>query len=117
MGSPCVAREEGQMARLSRRSVLVGGSVALATTPVLLASPMPVIQPGAVAAADPAEPYKFSLVGAADSPIPGGIVHRANKVAFPVLAGVAAFSLTLEPGAIRQPHLHTNANELSYIAQ
>src|SRR5262249_51135940 len=66
-------------------------------------------------AADP-EPYKFSLVGAADSVIPGGIVHRANKAAFPILRGVASFSLQLEPHAIRQPHLHTNANELSYIA-
>ena len=28
---------------------------------------------------------------------------------------MAAFSLALDPHAIRQPHLHTNANELSYI--
>ncbi len=104
------------MTRLSRRSFVVGSATALAATPVLLAAPSSVASPVTAAAADAAEPYKFSLVGAADSPIPGGMVHRANKAAFPVLAGVAAFSLALDPGAIRQPHLHTNANELSYIA-
>ena len=104
------------MPTLSRRSFVVAGSAALATSRSLLAAPGsdPPL-PEQRAAAD-AEPYKFSLVGAADSPITGGMVHRANKAAFPVLSGVAAFSLALDPGAIRQPHLHTNANEISYIA-
>ena len=60
--------------------------------------------------------YKFSIVGRPDSPIVGGMVHRANRASFPVLRGVASFSLQLDPGAIRQPHLHTNANEISYCA-
>ena len=105
------------MARLSRRSFVVGSSVALATPRALLAASQCAADPmsAAVAATD-ADPYKFSLVRAADSPIPGGMVHRANKAAFPILVGVASFSLQLDPGAIRQPHLYTNANEISYIA-
>lgn len=103
------------MVQLSRRSFVIAGGAALATSSALLAAPLPdAAVPEARAAADP-EPYKFSLVGAADSPIPGGMVHRANKAAFSVLSGVASFSLQLDPGAIRQPHLHTNANEISYI--
>jgi oxalate decarboxylase/phosphoglucose isomerase-like protein (cupin superfamily) len=103
------------MARFSRRSFVVGGGVTLATVPAVLSA----LQNGTpVAAVAPVstDPYTFNLAGAADSPIPGGIVHRANKAAFPLLSGVAAFSLQLDPGAIRQPHLHTNANEISYIA-
>jgi oxalate decarboxylase len=105
------------MPRLSRRSFVVGGGLALATPhAILAASQVGGSQQPAIVAATDADPYKFSLVGAADSPIPGGMVHRANKAAFPVLSGVASFSLALDPGAIRQPHLHTNANEISYIA-
>ncbi len=63
-----------------------------------------------------ADDYRFNLGTAPDAPIVGGIVHRANKAAFPVLSGVACFTLTLQPGATRQPHLHTNASEISYIA-
>ena len=106
------------MTRLSRRSFVVGGGATLATVPAVLsalqiANPTAAANPAAPASTDP---YKFSLVGATDSPIPGGMVHRANKSAFPNLRGVAAFSLGLDPHAIRQPHLHTNANELSYLA-
>ncbi len=104
------------MARFSRRSFVVGTGAALATSTSLLAAPQSADPTPAVLvpATDP-EPYKFSLVGAADSAITGGLVHRANKAAFPILRGVAAFTLQLDPHAIRQPHLHTNANEISYI--
>jgi oxalate decarboxylase/phosphoglucose isomerase-like protein (cupin superfamily) len=109
-------RKEKIMPRLSRRSFVVATGAALATSTALLAAPQPESQaPAALAQATAPEPYKFSLVGAAESPITGGMVHRANKAAFPILRGVAAFTLQLDPHAIRQPHLHTNANELSYI--
>lgn len=104
------------MATLSRRSFVVGAGAALATPGVLLAAPDTGGRQSEVRVAADAEPYKFSLAGAADSAIVGGLVHRANKAAFPILRGVAAFTLQLDPRAIRQPHLHTNANELSYIA-
>jgi len=104
------------MSRLSRRSFVVAGGIALATPRSLLAAPEPpnpLSMASALAPTD-TDAYKFSLVGATDSPIVGGLVHRANKTSFPVLRGVASFSLQLDPGAIRQPHLHTNANEISY---
>ena len=103
------------MPQVSRRSFVIGSGAAFATAQSLLAAPAPVSTPPEMTAAADPEPFKFSLVGAADSPITGGIVHRANKAAFPILRGVAAFTLQLDPHAIRQPHLHTNANELSYI--
>lgn len=106
------------MARLSRRSFVVGGGATLATVPAVLAA-LQHAAPAAgatPAAPTPTDPYKFSLVAATDSPILGGMVHRANKAAFPTLRGVGAFSLALDPHAIRQPHLHTNANELSFLA-
>jgi oxalate decarboxylase len=104
------------MPRLSRRSFVVAGGLALASPYALLAAPGATNQAQDTRAATDSDPYKFSLVGAADSAIPGGLVHRANKAAFPMLRGVATFSLQLDPRAIRQPHLHTNANEISYIA-
>lgn len=103
------------MARFSRRSFVIGTGAALATSSTLLAAPDAGGQQPEVRAAADAEPYKFSLVGAADSAIVGGLVHRANKASFPILRGVAAFTLQLDPRVIRQPHLHTNANELSYL--
>jgi quercetin dioxygenase-like cupin family protein len=108
-------QKEGTMPTLSRRSFVVGAGAALAIPGALLAAPDAGGQQPALRAAADAEPYKFSLGGAADSPIVGGLVHRANKASFPILRGVAAFTLQLDPRAIRQPHLHTNANELSYI--
>lgn len=106
------------MSQLSRRAFVVAGGSALATPRMLLAAPETTPSPRDAPAFAPTDPdtYKFSLVGAVDSPITGGIVHRASKAVFPVLRGVASFSLQLDPGAIRQPHLHTNANEISYCA-
>ncbi len=103
------------MPTLSRRSFVIGAGAALTTSGALLAAPDIGGQQSELRAAADPEPYKFSLGGAADSAIVGGLVHRVNKAAFPVLRGVAAFTLQLDPRAIRQPHLHTNANELSYL--
>ena len=101
------------MSRLSRRSFVVAGGVALATPRSLLAAPE-LLNP----LRHPPIPTRTSSAswGRPDSPIVGGMVHRANRASFPVLRGVASFSLQLDPGAIRQPHLHTNANEISYCA-
>ncbi len=95
------------MTMLSRRSLMLAGGAAALAAPAVLAA-------GAAAQEEP-DPYFFSLVNAPDSPIPGGIVHRCTRAVFPVLQGVAVFSLVLDEGATRQPHMHTNANELSYI--
>lgn len=88
------------MPKLSRRSFVVGGGAAIAASTSQLAAPLPDSSLPELRAAD-TEPYKFSLVGAADSAIPGGLVHRANKAAFPILRGVAAFSLRIARGSSR----------------
>jgi oxalate decarboxylase/phosphoglucose isomerase-like protein (cupin superfamily) len=95
------------MTTLSRRTfVMAGGAAALAVPATTLAAPgnqpaTPVVPK----AQDTPDPYFFSLANAAPSTIPGGIVRRCTKAVFPILQGVA-----------RLPHMHTNANELSYIA-
>ena len=50
------------------------------------------------------EPFKF----------PGGTLHRATKKKFPVLNCLAIQALHLKKGAIREPHIHPNAEQLDY---
>ncbi len=45
---------------------------------------------------------------------PMGDFFRANVRNFPVLKGLAVQGLELEPGAVREPHTHPNANQLDY---
>ena len=45
---------------------------------------------------------------------PGGDFYRANAGNFPVLKGLAIQALDLQPGAVREPHTHPNANQLDY---
>jgi oxalate decarboxylase len=43
-----------------------------------------------------------------------GSIHRLNRDNFPILERISIKRLVLEPGAIREPHWHTNADELTY---
>jgi oxalate decarboxylase/phosphoglucose isomerase-like protein (cupin superfamily) len=43
-----------------------------------------------------------------------GEFFRASSKNFPVLKGLAVQGLELEPGAVREPHVHPNANQLDY---
>ncbi|PGU19082.1 cupin domain-containing protein [Bacillus thuringiensis] len=43
-----------------------------------------------------------------------GSFFRASVKEFPVLKGLAVQGLDLEPGAVREPHTHPNANQLDY---
>ncbi len=62
--------------------------------------------------------HKFNLDG-----IPpqiqnvGGTVSLGNANNFPVLGGLACYSLFLRPGGIREPHWHPNAAELDYVVE
>lgn len=71
----------------------------------------------APSSAAPPASYLFDLQGEAPdtTSVPGGVVRRANQAHFPILRGLALFSLQLEVGAMRAPHLHTNAAELDYL--
>jgi oxalate decarboxylase/phosphoglucose isomerase-like protein (cupin superfamily) len=44
----------------------------------------------------------------------GGTLHRATKQRFPALRGLAIQALHLRPGAVREPHVHPNAEQLDY---
>jgi len=43
-----------------------------------------------------------------------GSIQRLNKAAFPILERISIKRLVIEPGAIREPHWHANADELTY---
>ena len=43
-----------------------------------------------------------------------GSIRRLNEDSFPILERISIKLLTLEPGAIREPHWHANADELTY---
>lgn len=77
----------------------------------------PAASPPASAPPSPPPAYAFDLQGQPpdSTSVPGGLVRRANQARFPVLRGLAMFSLQLDPGAMRAPHLHTNASELDYV--
>jgi len=50
------------------------------------------------------QPQKFS----------GGDLYRASLSNFSALKGLAIQSLRLDSGAVREPHVHPNANQLDY---
>jgi len=45
---------------------------------------------------------------------PAGDFYRANAKNFPVLKGLAVQALDLQPGGVREPHTHPNANQLDF---
>jgi oxalate decarboxylase len=45
----------------------------------------------------------------------GGCRTIANSDNFPILRGMATYSLSLKKGGIREPHWHPNAAELDYV--
>jgi oxalate decarboxylase len=47
--------------------------------------------------------------------LPKGKMYRANKATFPVLNGLSMQSFHLDPGGMREPHLHPDAAQLDYL--
>jgi oxalate decarboxylase len=45
---------------------------------------------------------------------PLGSIRRLTKATFPILERISIKRLVIEPGAIREPHWHANADELTY---
>jgi oxalate decarboxylase len=43
-----------------------------------------------------------------------GSIRRLTAVNFPILERISIKRLVIEPGAIREPHWHANADELTY---
>jgi oxalate decarboxylase/phosphoglucose isomerase-like protein (cupin superfamily) len=47
--------------------------------------------------------------------LPKGMMFRATRKSFPVLDGLSMQSFHLEPGGMREPHLHPDAAQLDYL--
>ena len=45
----------------------------------------------------------------------GGLARILNSQNFPILQGLALFSLRINKGGVREPHWHPNAMELNYV--
>ncbi|MGB8643502.1 MAG: cupin domain-containing protein [Nitrososphaeraceae archaeon] len=62
--------------------------------------------------------HKFDLEGIPPQiQTSGGTVSLGNANVFPILRGLACYSLSLRPGGIREPHWHPNAAELDYVVE
>lgn len=46
-----------------------------------------------------------------------GVKTAINKSNFPILNGMAIYTLTINPGCFREPHWHANADELGYCVK
>ena len=65
-----------------------------------------------------ANPHKFNLEGIPPQvQTAGGTVALGNANTFPILSGLACYSLRLKPNGIREPHWHPNASELDYVIE
>jgi oxalate decarboxylase len=65
-----------------------------------------------------ANPHKFNLEGIPPQvQTAGGTVALGNANTFPILNGLACYSLRLKPNGIREPHWHPNAGELDYVIE
>ena len=65
-----------------------------------------------------ANPHKFNLEGIPPQvQTTGGTVALGNANTFPILNGLACYSLRLNPNGIREPHWHPNAAELDYVIE
>jgi oxalate decarboxylase len=63
-------------------------------------------------------PHKFNLEGIPPQvQTTGGTVALGNANTFPILNGLACYSLRLKPNGIREPHWHPNSAELDYVIE
>ncbi len=61
--------------------------------------------------------HKCKLMDLPPEDFIGGQVRLGQKDAFPILRGMAIYSLILEKGGLRIPHWHPNAAELDYCVE
>ncbi len=63
------------------------------------------------------EKYSFKFDSSKPRSFADGDFFRASFKNFPVLKGLAIQGLHLKKGAIREPHVHPNANQLDYCLE
>jgi oxalate decarboxylase len=89
---------------------------------VIGSKPANMLEPATTTAANSmiriANPHKFNLEGIPPQvQTAGGTVALGNANTFPILNGLACYSLRLKPNGIREPHWHPNAAELDYVIE
>ncbi|MET0397022.1 MAG: ferritin-like domain-containing protein [Longimicrobiaceae bacterium] len=57
----------------------------------------------------------FRLLQSIPREFAGGSIFRADHNSFPALQGLSLQLLRLEPGAIREPHIHPNAAQMDFL--
>lgn len=66
----------------------------------------------------PAAPYRFELARLEPQVSnAGGSLIMGRADGFPILEGLAMYSLRMAGGAVREPHWHPNAAELNYVIE
>lgn len=82
---------------------------------VIIAPKPAVVSPASYAVSIP-NAHKFNLEGIPPQiQTAGGTIALGNANSFPILNGLALYSLRFKPGGIREPHWHPNAAELDYV--
>jgi len=82
---------------------------------VIIAPKPAAVSPASYAVSIP-NAHKFNLEGIPPQiQTAGGTIALGNANSFPILNGLALYSLRFKPGGIREPHWHPNAAELDYV--
>lgn len=63
------------------------------------------------------ESYTYHLSQVAPYTVPGGSVKLIDSVNFPISQNISAALFTIEPGAMREIHWHTQSDEWTYFIQ
>jgi oxalate decarboxylase len=82
---------------------------------VIIAPKPAAVSPASYAVSIP-NAHKFNLEGIPPQiQTAGGTIALGNANSFPILNGLALYSLRFKAGGIREPHWHPNAAELDYV--
>lgn len=113
--------------KLTRRSLL--GAVPLTTAGLSLASLASATRPASAQEHEkpkvrierhkepPLENFKYDLDGSSGFSGEGGTAKEVTVAEFPVSTSIAAVSMVLKPGAIRELHWHAIAAEWAYVVE
>ena len=113
--------------KLTRRSLL--GAVPLTTAGLSLASLASATRPASAQEQEkprvrvethkepPLENFKYDLDGSSGFSGEGGTAKEVTVAEFPVSSSIAAVSMVLRPGAIRELHWHAIAAEWAYVVE
>ena len=108
---------ESTLSRASRRRVLggaaAGGMAGLLATSIFQRAAAQ-DAPGWETASHTLPPFSYNLEASEPQSFTGGTLRTATSTNIPALEGFSIFSESIDPGALRELHWHSNCHELSY---